>query len=77
MERNGMEEGVKSKSRQDEKIIDLIKKCEIKEFNIEIYRIPKFVLPYCKIINIGNREQRTEKVLKLIIMNYFVINLMN
>jgi hypothetical protein len=49
--------GIESKTRQDKKIIDLIKTCGIKEFKIIIHKIPNFILPYCKIIELFYKSE--------------------
>jgi hypothetical protein len=41
--------GIKSKSRQDERVFNLIKELKLEEQKIKIYKIPKFILPYCEI----------------------------
>ena len=41
--------GLKSKCRQDERVFNLIKELKLEKPKIIIYKIPKFVLPYCEI----------------------------
>ena len=41
--------GIKSKSRQDERVFNLIKELKLEEAKVRICKIPKFMLPYCEI----------------------------
>lgn len=41
--------GIQSKSRQNNKVFNLIKHMKLKKIKVKIYKIPKFILPYCKI----------------------------